>query len=144
MGCATGSPIFQGVGYPEKKPVYNSGCDGRSCGRLVLLFPLASQGPSLCDGGWKRWGSGWSRVDTREPADIPKLCLSHHTTLLSPEAAQTQQCPLCFNANCLQQSTELMYDNVQRLAAQCTMEGRQCTSLLTFTKALNLNALPPH
>lgn len=57
-------------------------------------------------------------VDTREPADIPKLYLSHHTTLLSPEAALTQQSPLCFSANCLQQNTEHMYDNEQRLAAQ--------------------------
>lgn len=103
MGCATGSPIFQGVGCPEKKPVYNSGCYGRGCGRLVLLFPLAPQGLSLCDGSWKRRGSEWSAVDTREPADIPKLYLSYHTTVLSLEAAPKQLCPLCLimSPNCL-------------------------------------------
>lgn len=95
VGCATGSPIFQGVGYPEKKPVYNSGCDGRGCGRLVLLFSLASQGLSLCDGSWKRRGSGWSWVDTGEPADIPKLYLSHHTTLLCLSSLWAEKCPLC-------------------------------------------------
>lgn len=67
------------------------------------FFPLASQGLSLCDGSWKRRGSEWSAVDTREPADIPKLYLSHHTTVLSLEAAPTQLCPLCLimSPNCL-------------------------------------------
>lgn len=111
MGCATGSPIFQGVGYPEKKPVYNSGCDGRGCGRLVLLFPLASQGLSLCDGSWKRRGSGWRGVDTREPADIPKLYLSHHrgcsSTAMSfvPHHGVQTACS----------TTQNTYDNMQRL-----------------------------
>lgn len=67
------------------------------------FFPLAPQGLSLCDGSWKRRGSEWSAVDTREPADIPKLYLSHHTTVLSLEAAPTQLCPLCLimSPNCL-------------------------------------------
>lgn len=64
VGCATGSPIFHGVECPEKKPVYNGGSDDRGCARLVLLFPLASQGLSLCDGSWKRWG--WARSGERE------------------------------------------------------------------------------
>lgn len=67
VGCATGSPIFQSVGYPEKRPLYNSDCDGRGCGRLVPLFPLASQSLSLCDGrSWERGASSLLCMSTVE------------------------------------------------------------------------------
>lgn len=98
VGCATGSPVFQGVGYPEKKLVYNTGSDGKGCGRLVLLiFPRVTR-PVVCGGSWEgvwegvgvKWGDGWGRgvkgwrsVDTREHSDIPNLLKpSHHSAQL--------------------------------------------------------------
>lgn len=43
VGCATGSPVFHGVGWLEKKPFDNSYCDGRCSGSLVLLFPRVTR-----------------------------------------------------------------------------------------------------
>lgn len=73
VGCATGSAIFQGVGYPEKKPVYNSGCDG-----LVLLFPLCHKDAVV----W--WNSnGWGLGYGVEFSGHQRACW-HSQTVLKP------------------------------------------------------------
>lgn len=87
--CAIGSPTFQGVGYPEKKPLYNSDCDGRDCRRPLLLFlfphvirPVPVWWELGVGNEWEFVRAGTGALDTRNYVWYFRIWCTHHTMII--------------------------------------------------------------
>lgn len=126
VGCATGSPIFQGVGCPEKKPVYNSGCYGRGCGRLVLLFPPRATRPVVVWWELEETGVGVERSGHQG------ACW-HSQTVLKPShhCAQPRGCSNTAMSFVPHHESKLPAHELQHAKIRSI---RQCTSWLWLTK----------